>query len=311
MSTQVKYAIAALVLVALLALPMLGSLYAVYLVTEIIIFALFALSFNLLLGFGGMISFGHAAYFAIGAYACAIFLTTLQLPLIVALPGAVFVSAFVAGVIGYVCTRLTEIYFAMLTLAFGQLVWAVAFKWAAVTGGDTGFIGVHIPEFLDNPTSFFYFALAVVVISGLIMWRIVNSAYGFTLSATRENRNRAEFIGVNVRRVQWVAFVLAGTFAGVAGALFTMFNHAVFVESAWWTQSAEVMIMSILGGVGSFIGPAVGAAVLILLDRFITEFTVYWPTVLAAILLAILFYFPEGLTGFLGKRAGQSSGKKE
>ncbi|GAA6209153.1 branched-chain amino acid ABC transporter permease [Cognatishimia sp. WU-CL00825] len=300
-----KLLIAGAVVLALLLVPMLGSLYMVYLITEILIFALFALSFNLLLGFGGMISFGHAAYFAIGAYACAILLTTLNWPLLVAFPIAIAISGVVAFVIGYFCTRLTEIYFAMLTLAFAQLVWAIAFKWAAVTGGDTGFIGVNVPDFLDEPKRFFYFALAVVVLSAYLLWRIVNSAYGFTLVATRENRNRAEFIGVNVRQVQLVAFVLSGTFAGVAGALFTMFNHAVFVESAWWTQSAEVMIMSILGGVGTFIGPAVGAAVLLLLDRFITEWTVYWPTVLGIILLCILFFFPEGLTGVLGKRSGK------
>ena len=304
MTKQHTYILGAIALLVLAIVPFLGSLWAIYLVTEIMIFALFALSFNLLLGFGGMISFGHAAYFAIGAYACAILLTTLNLPLIIAFPASVVISAIVALVIGYFCTRLTEIYFAMLTLAFAQLIWAIAFKWVAVTGGDTGFIGVRVPEILDEPTRFYYFALTIVGLSGFVLWRIVDSAYGFTLSATRENRNRAEFIGVNVRRIQLVAFVLAGTFAGVAGALFTMFNHAVFVESAWWTQSAEVMIMSILGGVGTFIGPAVGAVVLILLDRFITEITAYWPTVLACILLFILFFFPEGLTGFLSKRTG-------
>ncbi len=285
----------------LLAVPVIGSHWAVYLTAEIIIFALLALSFNLLLGYGGMISFGHAAYFAIGAYACAVFLTTLELPFFLAFPAAIVTSAAAALVIGYFCTRLTEIYFAMLTLAFAQLVWAIAFKWRDVTGGDTGFIGVRIPELLAEPVRFYYFALFVVSVCAYILWRIVNSAYGFTLVATRENRNRAEFIGVDVRRIQLIAFTLAGAFAGVAGALFAVFNQAVFVESAWWTQSAEIMIMSILGGIGTFIGPAVGAAVLILLDRFITEITAYWPTVLGCILLFILFFFPEGLTGLRGK----------
>ncbi len=286
----------------LLLLPLVGGLFVVYLATEIMIFALFALSFNLLLGYGGLISFGHAAYFAIGAYACAVLLTTVGLPFIIVFPAAAIISGLCALVIGYFCVKLTEIYFSMLTLAFGQLVWAVAFKWVGVTGGDTGFIGVAVPDWLDVPVRFYYFTFLVVAACAWIMWRIVNSAYGFTLLATRENRNRAEFIGVDVRRIQLVAFVLAGTFAGVAGSLFTLFNHSVFVESAWWTQSAEVMIMSILGGVGSFIGPAVGAATLLLLDRFITEWTVYWPTVLAIILLAVLFFFPDGLMGFTSKR---------
>ena len=125
------------------------------------------------------------------------------------------------------------------------------------------------------------------------------------LVATRENRNRAGFIGVDVRRVQLIAFTIAGTFGGVAGALFTLFNHSVFVETAWWSSSAEVMIMTILGGIGTFIGPAVGAVALIVLDRIIHEFTEYWPTVLGIVLLCCLFFFPDGLTGVLGKRMGR------
>ncbi len=297
-----------LVLVLLLALPLAGSRYAIYLVSEILIFALFALSLNLLLGFGGLISFGHAAYFAIGAYACAIFLTTLELPFVVSFAAAILLAALCALVIGYFCVKLTQIYFAMLTLAFGQLVWAVAFKWSDVTGGDTGFIGVAVPAFLDEPAAFYYFALAVVAVSTFLLWVVVRSAFGRVLVAARENRVRAEFIGVEVRRVHHLAFVLSGSFAGVAGALFALFNHAVFVESAWWGTSAEVLIMTILGGVGSFFGPMIGAVALIVLDRLITDFTEYWPTVLAAILLAVLFFFPEGLVGVARFRLGRRSG---
>ncbi len=285
----------------LASLPLTGDRYVLFLGSQILISCLFALSFNLMLGYGGMISFGHAAYFAIGAYACAIFLTTLELPLLVAFPGAVALTALLAAVIGYFCVRLSDVYFAMLTLAFGQLVWAVAFKWSAVTGGDTGFIGVRTPAFLHDVTAFYYFVLAVVGVCGALIWIIVHSAFGHILVATRENRVRAEFVGVNVRRVQLVTFVLAGGFAGVAGALFTLFNRAVFVELAWWSASAEVLIMTVLGGVGSFFGPVIGAAALILLNRGITEFTEYWPAVLALILLAVLFLLPDGLVG-IGRR---------
>lgn len=291
----------AAVALALLLLPLTGDRYFLFLGAQILIWCLFALSFNLMLGYGGMISFGHAAYFAIGAYACAIFLTTLDLPLILALPGAVALTVALAAVIGYFCVRLSDIYFAMLTLAFAQLVWAVAFKWSAVTGGDTGFIGVKVPEFLHDTTVFYYFVLGVVLVCGALIWTIVHSAFGQILVATRENRVRAEFVGVNVRRVQHVTFVLAGGFAGVAGALFTLFNRAVFVELAWWSASAEVLIMTVLGGVGSFFGPAIGAAALILLNRVITEFTEYWPAVLALILLGVVFFLPDGLVG-LGRR---------
>lgn len=291
--------LAAVLLLAVV--PLTGDKYLIYLFAEILIFALFALSFNFLLGYGGLLSFGHAAYFAIGAYACAIFLTTLEWPFYLAFPTAVLLTGFGAAIIGYFCVKLTEIYFAMLTLAFAQLVWAIAFKWTDVTGGDTGFIGVAVPEALEEPAVFYYFALVLVAVATGIIWIIVNSAFGYTLAATRENRNRAEFIGVNVRLIQHVAFVIAGMFAGVAGALFTLFNHSVFVESAWWATSAEVLIMTILGGVGTFFGPMVGAAVLIVLDRIISEFTLYWPTVLALILLLVLFFFPEGLTGFFSR----------
>lgn len=292
-----------IVLVALALVPIIGDKFLIYLTSEIIIFGLFALSFNLLLGYGGLLSFGHAAYFAVGAYGCAVFLTTLQLPFVVAFLGAIALSSAAALVIGYFCVKLTEIYFAMLTLAFGQLVWAIAFKWVPVTGGDTGFIGVAVPEVLKDPVTFYYFALVVVTLCVAAIWILVNSAFGYTLQASRENRNRAEFIGVNVRLLQHVTFIISGTFAGVAGALFTLFNHSVFVEAAWWSTSAEVLIMTILGGIGTFFGPLVGAAALILLDRFTTEFTEYWPTVLGVILLLVLFFLPTGIMGVFEKKS--------
>ncbi len=286
-----------------LLLPLSGDLYFIYLVSEILIFALFALSLNLLLGHAGLISFGHAAYFAIGAYACAIMLTTLKWPFWGSFAGAIALSAAAALLIGYFCVRLTRIYFAMLTLAFAQLVWALAFKWDDVTGGDTGFIGVAVPAFLDTPTSFYYFNLVVVAVSAAALWVAVHSAFGRMLVAVRENPTRAEFVGVDVRRMHLLAFVISGTFAGISGALFGLFNHSVFAESAWWTQSAEVLIMTILGGIHSFFGPALGAATLILLDRLTAEFTEYWPTVLAIILIAVLFLFPDGLIALFRPRA--------
>jgi len=289
-----------LVAAFLLLAPLVGDLYVTYLTTEILIFALFALAFNLVLGHAGLISFGHAAYFAMGAYACAILLTRLDWPLIASFPAAIAFTAVASAAIGAFCVRLTWIYFAMLTLAFAQLVWAVAFKWDDVTGGDTGLIGVSVPAFLETPTVFYYFTLTVVVVCTLLLRAIVNSAFGQIVVATRENPQRAEFIGVDVRRIRLAVFVISGTFSGVAGALFALFNRSVFSETAWWTQSAEVLIMTILGGMYSFIGPAVGAATLILLDRFITDYTEYWPTVLGIILLAVLFFAPSGLAGLAG-----------
>lgn len=294
-----------LVTLAFAMVPLLFGTYAIYLGAEILIFIIFALAFNLMLGQGGLVSFGHAAYFAIASYGVAILLTTYNWPFIPAFFGGIALSCLAALVIGYFCVRLTEIYFAMLTLAFSQLVWAIAFQWQPVTGGDEGFIGVAVPQWLVEPANFYYFALVVTLICGAMLWLIAHSAFGRVLRATKENAQRAEFLGVNVRQVRLVTFVISGTFTGVAGALFTLFNRSVFVESAWWTKSAEVLIMSILGGVGSFFGPALGAAVMILLDRLITEYTQYWPTVLGIILLLVLFFLPNGLIGLFSKSHGE------
>jgi branched-chain amino acid transport system permease protein len=195
----------------------------------------------------------------------------------------------------------------MLTLAFAQFVWAIAFQWRSVTKGDTGFIGLRVPGFISSPESFYYFALVVVGLSTAILWTVTRSAFGRILVSTRENPMRAEFVGVDVKRIQLIAFVISGTFSGVAGALFALFNRSVFPDFAWWTMSAEVLIMAILGGIYSFVGPAVGALAIILLDRTISDHTQYWPTVLGVVLIVVLFAFPNGLTGLTSRRGSSGS----
>lgn len=285
----------------LMFVPLLGSDFLVDLSTEIMIYMLFATSLNVLVGFSGDVSFGHAAYFAIGGYTCAILLTTYHWPLIAAFPAAIVLSALCAGFVAYFCTRLTDIYFAMLTLAFSMLVWSVAFKWRSLTGGDDGFVGVRMPTFIDSRVPFFYFALAVVAISIAALWIIHHSSFGMTLVAVRENRTRADFVGVNSRVIRWTAFVIAGVFAGVAGALFAMYKHGFYTESASWMASAKVLIMVVVGGAFSFFGPAAGAVVMQLLDVFTNQYTKYWPTVMGVVLLIVVLLLPEGLAG-LGKR---------
>lgn len=296
--SQVAAVIAVVLLLALL--PVTGDIFFIYLANQILVFALFAVSLNLLLGYAGQVSFGHAAYFAIGGYSCAILLTTYGWPLVFAFPSAILITALAAAVIGFFCVRLTWLYFAMLTLAFAQLVWAIVFKWKSVTGGDDGFLRVAVPPAIASPTAFYYFTICVVVVSICVLWVVVRSPFGRVLVATRENAMRAAFVGADVRRMHLLAFVISGAFSGVAGALFAMFNRSIFTEQAWWLQSAEVLIMVILGGIHAFLGPALGAAVLIGLERLIHEFTQYWPTVLGLILLAVLFLFPAGLAGLLG-----------
>lgn len=301
-------AIACLATVVILALvPLTGQAFFVDLATQILIYALFALSLNVLIGYSGNVSFGHAAYFAIGGYACAILLTTYQWPLIVSFPAAVVLAGVSAAFVGYFCIRLTDIYFAMLTLAFSMLVWSVALKWRDVTGGDDGFVGVAVPDLIAGRNSYFYFTLIVVTLSTAVLWVICHSAFGRTLVAVRENRTRAGFVGVNTRMMRLVAFIVAGTFAGIAGALLGMYNRGMFIENAFWTESAQVLIMTLLGGMFSFFGPAIGAAVLYLLNVYINEYTEYWPTVLGVILLVILLFLPEGLVG-LAKKLRRGTG---
>ncbi len=286
---------------ALMLVPLADSRYLIDLSTEIIIYMLFALSLNVIIGFSGNVSFGHAAYFSIGGYTCVILLTTYQWPVVLALPAAVIMAGLVAAFVGYFCVKLNDIYFAMLTLAFSMFVWGVVFKWRSVTGGDDGFVGVAIPAWLDSRAAFFYFALVIITVSIAVLWVICHSAFGRTLIAVRENRVRAGFVGVDTRRMRWTAFVVAGTFAGIAGALFGMYNRGMYTESAFWPESAQVLIMTLLGGMYSFFGPAIGAAVLYLLDVFTNQFTEYWPTVLGITLLAILLFLPEGIVGLAQK----------
>lgn len=287
------------VLAAAALLPLAGSRFYLYLGTDIAIMALFAVSLNLLLGYTGLVSFGQAAYFGIGAYACALLMLRASIPFIPSLLAGGLLGAAAAFVFGYFCIRLTQIYFAMLTLAFAQIVWAAAFKWNSLTGGDTGLTGVPFPAFLDSPVRFYYFTLIVVGISLACLHRVVGSPFGRILVTIRENSERAEFIGVHVRRYELAAFVIAGFFSGIAGGMFGIFNHGVFPDFSYWTKSAEVLIMTILGGMHTFFGPAVGAGVLLSLNMLVTSYTEYWPLVLGLFLAALLFLFPGGVLGFL------------
>ena len=288
---------------ALLALPLALPQFYLLLSTEILIMGLFAVALNLLLGYSGMVSFGHAAYYAVGAYTCGLLLKKAGAPFVLAFLAAPVVAAAVALVFGFLCIRLTRIYFSMLTLAFSQIVWAVAFKWYSLTGGDNGLIGIPVPKALANPRALYLFTAAIVVLVAWVLWRIVNAPFGRTLLALRENAERAEFVGLHVRRVQLAAFVLSGAVSGQAGALFSLFTRGAFPDYAFWTKSAEVLIMTLLGGPSVFLGPALGAAVLIVLNSVVTSFTEYWPVILGAILLLLIYVFPGGVTRLFLARA--------
>jgi len=299
---------ALVVLAVAFCVPSMGSRFYTFLANDVVIWALFATSLNILVGYTGLVSFGHAAYFGVGAYVTGILMKKLALPFFLAWPAAGIFGAACALVFGFFCVRLTRIYFAMLTLAFAQIVWAICFKWNEVTGGEQGMPEIPYPS-LDwmgrlpllgsLRTSDHFYLVSVLLVAGCLwlLRRVVGSPFGRMLTTIRENAERAEFIGVNVRRYELAAFVLAGAFAGLAGGLFGIFNRGVFPDFAYWTKSSEVLIMTLLGGMGTFYGPAIGALVLILLNQQITAYTEYWPFVLGTILVILLFVFPGGLAG--------------
>jgi len=307
-ATRVPWAL--IVFLIALWVPFVGSRYDTFLATQIAIYALFALSLNLLLGVTGLVSFGHVAYFGIGAYVCGILMKTLGVPFLIAFPAAGLGAGLFALVFGYFCVRLTKIYFAMLTLAFSQIVWAICFKWNDVTGGDQGLPDVPFPDLgwmsalpgFDHfriGERFYLLTLIVVMICVAALRRLGQSPFGRILTTIRENPERAAFVGVNVRGYELAACTVAGIFAGFSGALFGIFNRGVFADYVFWSKSADVMIMTILGGMNHFWGPMIGAAVLTILNQEITEYTEYWPFVLGTILVVLLYAFPGGIAGGL------------
>src|SRR5262249_27742243 len=254
MTRRVPWAV--IVFLAAFLVPAAGSRFYTFLANDVAIWALFATSLNLLVGYTGLVSFGHAAYFGIGAYTTGILMKKAGLSFLLAFPAAGVAAAAFAALFGFFCVRLTKIYFAMLTLAFAQIVWAICFKWNEVTGGEQGMPEIPYPDFAwlerisgalpflgsYRTSDYFYFVTLVMV--GLCFWvlrRVVESPFGRMLTTIRENPERAEFIGVNVRRYELAAFALSGVFAGLAGGLLGIFNRGVFPDFAYWTKSSEVL----------------------------------------------------------------------
>jgi branched-chain amino acid transport system permease protein len=292
-----------LVILALAVAPLALPPFFLQLLTEIAIVGLFATAFNLLMGFGGMVSFGHAAYFALGAYAPALLVKRAGVPVLLALPAAPVVAAAGALLFGFFIVRLSHTYFAMLSLAFGQIVFTVIFKWKALTGGDDGLLDVWPPALLKSPAAYYYFTLAVVGVSVLALRAIVDSPFGYALRSVRENPRRARFIGIDVRRHQLVAFVISGAFSGLAGGLFAFYNGSVFPDFAYFTKSFEPLVVALLGGVQSFFGPLAGAFGFKILEWLVSrQWPVYWPLFLGTIVIAVIVLLPYGFVGLVGGR---------
>jgi branched-chain amino acid transport system permease protein len=280
--------------------------YWILFFTEVFIWALFAVAFNLLMGYTGLISFGQAAYLGIGGYATGLLLKkVVGFPFALGLIAAPIAGALAALIIGYFCIRLSHVYFAMLTLAFSQIVFFTAFKWYDFTGGDNGLIGVPVPDWVQEATftNYYRFVLVICVAAIFILWRIVNAPFGKTLTAIRENPERAGFVGINVKRYELYAFIIAGAFSGLAGALITINERSVYPDLAFWTRSTQVLLMSIMGGVYTFFGPIIGAFLLLFMDADITQdYPEIWQLFLGLVLVLILYGLPGGIMGFIQSR---------
>lgn len=280
--------------------PLLPPYYRGVLV-EIFAYALFAASLHLLMGTGGMVSFGHAAYFGAGAYGAALLLRLAGWPMPLAFVAAPLVAAVLAAVFGYFSVRLTSIYFAMLTLAFAQIVYAVVQQWDAVTGGDNGVLGVWPAPWLGRSLSlgYYYWALAAGGLGVLLLWVVTGSPFGLVLRAIRDHAPRAEAVGIRLRAHRLVAFVVAGAMAGLAGAIFVFLKGSVFPVYVEPPMSVQPLVMVLLGGVGASSGPVLGAAVYKALDTWITRYTEFWQLVLGTLLAVLVLAFPRGLAGAL------------
>ena len=297
----------AVVALALALAPLALPQFFLQLLTEIAIVALFATAFNLLMGFGGMVSFGHAAYFALGAYTAALLVKRAGIPLGLALPAAPLVAAAGALLFGFFIVRLSHTYFAMLSLAFAQIVFTVIFKWKALTGGDDGLLDVWPPSVLKSPVAYYYFTLAVTGLSVWALHAIVDSPFGYARKSVRENPRRARYIGIDVRRHQLAAFVISGAFSGLAGGLFAFYNGSVFPDFAYFTKSFEPLVVALLGGVQSFFGPVAGALGFKILEWLVSrQWPVYWPLFLGSIVIVVIVVLPHGFVGLVGGRRWRS-----
>jgi len=286
----------------MIALPALISKSWLNITVEMLIMALAACSLNLMLGYTGMVSFGPAGLYAVGAYTTAILLTKLEINILPALIAGPIMAAIVGLGVGWICVRRTQVYFALLTLAFAQIIWTIIFEWYAVTGGDDGLVSIPIPDFFSSITNSYYFCLVLVASCVYAIWRIVNSPFGSTLQAIRENPGRVEFIGVNVKRYQLAAFVLSSLFLGVAGSLYCVFSGSAFPDYAHWTKSTDMLVICLLGGIYNFSGPIVGTAIYTILIKTISKHTMQWNLILGVIVVLLVLLMRNGVVGFLSQK---------
>lgn len=283
----------------LVLLPLLtaGSPYLTVLFIDLLIAALFAASLHFIMGPAGMHSFGHAAYFGLGAYAAALLVRSAGIPMELALVLAPLAAAAGALIYGWFCVRLSGVYLAMLTLAFAQITWAICYQWDGFTGGSNGLTGVWPAAWLSDKRNYYYLTLALVVGGVLLLRRILFSPFGYALRAGRDSVLRADAIGIDVKRMQWTAFVIAGLFAGLGGALFAFSKGSISPETLHVSRSVDGLVMVLLGGIQTLAGPVVGAVTFTWLHDTVARNTDYWRAMLGAIILILVLLFPQGIAG--------------
>ena len=303
---RVKLAgLAALVLLVLAPVLSAGSPYVTVLLIDLLVAALFAASLHFIMGPAGLHSFGHAAYFGLGAYGAAVLVRSLELPMEAALLLAPGVAAIGAVLFGWFAVRLSGVYLAMLTLAFAQITWAIVFQWDAFTGGSNGLTGIWPADWLSDRRAYYWLTAALTIASVLLLRRALFAPFGYAMRAVRDSELRADAIGIDVKRIQWTAFVIAGAFAGLAGALFAFSKGGISPESLHVGRSIDALVMVLLGGVQTLAGPIVGAFTFTWLQDTVARSTDYWRAMLGAIMLLLVLLFPQGIVGTLRRIAGR------
>jgi branched-chain amino acid transport system permease protein len=281
------------------------------LATRMVVLGLAAMSLNFLLGFTGVLSFGHAAYFGLGAYGAGMLLKYLYPSTALAIVVGVLVGTIAAAIVGALIVKLRGIYFAMVTIAFGQMFYFIAFRWSSVTGGDDGLTGwKRLPldlgftriDILENAEAFYYLVLLVFAVSVGIMALLLRSPFGRTLLAIRENERRARFLGIPVERHIWLAFVISCFFVSLAGALYALLNNFADPHTLHWTLSGNIVIMAVIGGMRSFWGPLVGAAIFVALQDYISSYTQNWMFIIGIFFVLIVLFFPRGVLGIIRRK---------
>ena len=300
------FIITILIFLFLLIGPRLFSRFYIYLLALIMVTGLLATSLNMVLGFGGMYQFHHAVFYGFGAYTTALFITKTSLSPWIGYIAAPICAAFLGFVMGIVTVRLSKLYFGMLQISLGSLVWAIIYRWYSFTGGDDGIHGISIPDIISSSQGAYYFTLIVSFVSLILMYMIVNSPFGKTFQGIRDNPERCAALGVDVIKHQLFGQVISAFFAGIAGALFVTVEGSVFPDLLFWTLSLEILIMCLLGGWFVFAGPMLGAAIIVVLRTFVGIYTEYWTMVLGIVLMLLIFFMPEGILGFIMKKTGES-----